>query len=67
VVVGHSAGPSATRQAVRYGIFLAFVVAALFGGKLLVDSLDTPVGNDVPQSAPWAEQGAPSHPPKPLQ
>jgi hypothetical protein len=66
-VVGHSYGPSKTRQAVLYGIFLACVVALFIGGKLLVDALDTPVGNDVPHSAAWAQPDAKQHPVKPLQ
>jgi hypothetical protein len=66
-VVGHSAGASAMRQAVRYGIFLVCLVAVLIGAKVLIDSLDTPVGNDVPQSAPWAQPDAKQRPTKPLQ
>src|SRR6266542_6031919 len=63
-VVGHSYGASKTRQAALYGIFLLCLVAAFVGGKLLVDALDTPVGSNVPQSAPWAKPDAPQHPPK---
>ncbi len=66
-VVGHSYGPSKTRQAVLYGVFLLCVAALFVGGKLLVDALDTPVGSNVPQSAPWAQPDAKQHPPKPLQ
>jgi hypothetical protein len=67
VVVGHSYGPSKMRQLALYGVFLLVVAALLFGGKLLVDSLDTPVGKNIPNSAPWAQPNAPQHPPKPLQ
>jgi hypothetical protein len=67
VVVGHSYGPTKMRQLALYGVFLAVLAALLFGGKLLVDSLDTPVGKDIPNSAPWAQPNAPEHPPKPLQ
>jgi hypothetical protein len=66
-VVGQSYGPSKARQLALYGIFLAVVAALLIGGKLLVDSLDTPVGKNIPNSAPWAQPNAKQHPPKPLQ
>jgi hypothetical protein len=66
-VVGHSYGPSKARQLALYGIFLAVVVALVIGGKLLVDALDTPVGKNIPNSAPWAQPNAKQHPPKPLQ
>jgi hypothetical protein len=66
-VVGHSYGPSKTRQVLLYGVFLLCVGALFIGAKLLVNALDTPVGNDVPHSAPWAQQHAKQRPPKPLQ
>jgi hypothetical protein len=66
-VVGHSYGPSKTRQIVLYGIFLLCLAALFIGGKLLVDALDTPVGKHVPHTAPWAKHGASQRPPKPLQ
>jgi hypothetical protein len=66
-VVGKTYGPTKTRQLALYGIFLLVLVAVLFGGKLLVDSLDTPVGNDIPNSAPWAQPNAKQHQPEPLQ
>ncbi|HMC07390.1 MAG TPA: hypothetical protein VKG89_08370 [Solirubrobacterales bacterium] len=66
-VVGQSYGPSKTRQLTLYGIFLAVVAAILIGGALLVNALDTPVGKQIPQSAPWAQPNAKQHPPKPLQ
>jgi hypothetical protein len=66
-VVGKTYGPTKARQLVLYGIFLALVVALAIGGKLLVDSLDTPVGKNIPNSAPWAQPNAKQHPPKPLQ
>jgi len=66
-VVGHGYGPSTARQLTLYGIFLAVVVALAIGGALLVNALDTPVGNDVPQSAPWAQPDARQHNPTPLQ
>src|SRR5438477_2490301 len=49
-VVGHSYGPSKTRQLLLYGIFLAVVAVLVIGGKLLVDALDTPVGKNIPNS-----------------
>jgi hypothetical protein len=66
-VVGHSYGPSKTRQILLYGLFLVCVAALVIGGKLLVDAVDTPVGKDIPHSAPWAQPDAKQHPPKPLQ
>ena len=66
-VVGQSYGPSKTRQLTLYGIFLAVVAAILIGGAILVSALDTPVGKQIPQSAPWAQPHAKQHPPKPLQ
>ena len=66
-VVGQSYGPSKTRQLTLYGIFLAVVAALVIGGIMLINALDTPVGKNVPNTAPWAQQGVKQHPPKPLQ
>jgi len=66
-VVGQSYGPSKSRQLVVYLGFLAVVVALVVGGIILVGSLDTSVGKDVPNSAPWAKQGAKQINPKPIQ
>jgi hypothetical protein len=66
-VVGKTYGPTKARQLTLYGIFLAVVAALVIGGILLVNALDTPVGKNVPNSAPWAQPGVKQHPPKPLQ
>jgi hypothetical protein len=65
-VVGSSYGPSKTRQAASYGIAIAVIVALGVGGKLLADKLDQPPDH-IEATAPWAQQDAPQHPPKPLQ
>src|SRR5215216_7967360 len=54
-VVGQSYGPSKTRQLVVYGVFLAVVAAIAVGGFILIGKLDTSVGKDVPNSAPWSK------------
>ena len=66
-VVGESFGPSKSRQLVVYVGFLAVLVALVVGGFLLVGALDTSVGKDVPNSAPWAKQDAKQINPKPIQ
>src|SRR3954452_21736192 len=66
-VVGQSYGPSKTRQLVVYLGFLAVVAALVVGGIILVGALDTGVGKNVPNSAPWAKQGAKQIKPKPIQ
>jgi hypothetical protein len=53
-VVGHSWGPSKTRQLAYYGIFVAFVIALYIGGKIAVDELDKAPAND-PAKAPWSK------------
>ena len=65
-VVGQSYGPSAKRQLVLYGIFLAVVVALVIGGKILIDTLDQPPDTNA-NAAPWGQPGAPQHAPRPLQ
>jgi hypothetical protein len=67
MVVGKTYGPTKTRQLTLYGIFLAVVVALVIGGIVLINALDTPVGKNVPNSAPWAQPGVKQHAPKPLQ
>src|SRR3954449_8013861 len=57
-VVGQSYGPSKTRQLVLYGVFLAVVAVLAFGGYLLIQSQDTGVGKNVPNTAPWSKPGA---------
>src|SRR4051795_8002990 len=57
-VVGEKVGPSKKRQLVVYLGFLAIVVALVVGGIILVGSLDTSVGKNVPNSAPWSKSGA---------
>ena len=66
-VVGQSYGPSKARQFALYGVFLAVVAALAFGGYLLIQTQDTGVGKDVPNSAPWSKPGAKQIPPKPIQ
>lgn len=66
-VVGQRVGPSKTRQLAVYLGFLAVVAALAVGGLLLVSNLDTSVGKDVPNSAPWAKQGDHLEKPKPIQ
>jgi hypothetical protein len=66
-VVGRSYGPSKARQLVVYLVFLAVVAALVVGGIILVNNLDTPVGKDIPHSAPWAKPGAQQIKPKPIQ
>ena len=66
-VVGESFGPSKTRQLAVYVAFLAVVAVLVVGGFLLVGALDTSVGKDVPNSAPWAKQDAKQINPKPIQ
>src|SRR4051794_10647110 len=66
-VVGQSYGPSKTRQLALYGVFLAVLAALVVGGIVLVGKLDTPVGKDVPNSAPGSKPGAKQIQPKPIQ
>src|SRR4051794_41760384 len=66
-VVGQSYGPSKTRQLALYGVFLAVVAALVVGGIVLVGQLDTPVGKDLPNSAPWSKPGVKQIRPKPIQ
>jgi hypothetical protein len=66
-VVGQSYGPSKTRQLALYGVFLAVLAALVVGGIVLVGKLDTPVGKDVPNSAPWSKAGVKQIQPKPIQ
>ena len=66
-VVWESVGPSKTRQLAVYLVFLAVLAALVVGGMILIGSLDTSVGKNVPNSAPWAKQGAKQSNPKPIQ
>jgi hypothetical protein len=66
-VVGEKVGPSKKRQLAVYLGFLAILAALAVGGIILVGSLDTSVGKDVPNSAPWAKQGAKQVQPKRIQ
>ena len=66
-VVGQRVGASKTKQLAVYLGFLAVVAALAVGGLLLVSNLDTSVGKDVPNSAPWAKQGTHLEKPKPIQ
>jgi hypothetical protein len=66
-VVGRSYGPSKSRQLVMYLGFLAVAAALVVGGIILIGSLDTSVGKNVPNSAPWSKPGAKQISPKPIQ
>jgi hypothetical protein len=66
-VVGQSYGPSKARQLAVYLGFLAILAALVVGGIILIGSLDTSVGKNVPNSAPWAKPGAKQSNPKPIQ
>lgn len=66
-VVGQSYGPSKTRQLAVYLGFVAIVAALVVGGIILVGNLDTSVGKNVPNSAPWSKPGAKQIKPKPIQ
>ena len=60
-VIGQRYGASRTKQALYYGTFVAFVVAAYFGLKVAVDHLDKAPAHDKDQ-APWSKPGAPDEP-----
>ena len=66
-VVGQSYGPSKTRQLAVYMVFLAVVAALVVGGIILIGALDTSVGKNVPNSAPWSKPGVHQSTPKPIQ
>src|SRR3954454_21145281 len=66
-VVGEKVGPSKKRQLAVYLGFLAIAVALVVGGIILVGSLDTSVGKNVPNSAPWSKSGAKQLEPKRIQ
>jgi hypothetical protein len=66
-VVGQSYGPSKARQLGLYGIFLAVAAAVVIGGIFLIGKLDTGVGKNVPNSAPWSKPGVKQIKPKPIQ
>jgi hypothetical protein len=66
-VIGESYGPSKARQLGLYAIFLAVAAAVVIGGIILVGKLDTGVGKDVPNSAPWSKPGVKQIKPKPIQ
>lgn len=65
-VVGHSYGPSRSRQLLYYGIFVAFVIALYIGGSIAVDELDAPPANN-PDEAPWSQPDSPQIPPQRFQ
>src|SRR3954470_81132 len=66
-VVGEKVGPSKKRQLAVSPGFLAIVVPLVGGGITLVGSLDTSVGKNVPNSAPWSKSGAKQLEPKRIQ
>ena len=66
-VVGQSYGPSKLRQLALYGVFLAVLAAVVVGGIILIGKLDTSVGKNVPNSAPWSKPGVRQIQPKPIQ
>src|SRR5215217_8587954 len=65
-VVGERVGPSKTRQLAVYVGFLAVLAALVVGGLILIGSLDTSVGKDVPCSAPWCKDQPKQINPKPI-
>jgi hypothetical protein len=65
-VVGHTYGPTKTRQLALYGVFLALLAVVVVGGIILIGKLDTSVGK-VPNSAPWSKPGVKQFQPKPIQ
>ncbi len=65
-VVGKSYGASFAKQAAIYGAFVALVVALAIGAKILIDHADKAPAHNAAE-APWAQPGAPQHPPKPLE
>jgi hypothetical protein len=66
-VVGHSYGPSKTRQLALYGVFLLVLAVVVVGGLFLIGKADTGVGSDVPNTAPWSKPDAREIQPKPIQ
>jgi hypothetical protein len=66
-VVGESFGPSKTRQLAVYLGAVVVAAALVVGGILLLGALDTSVGKNVPNSAPWAKPGVKQTTPKPIQ
>jgi hypothetical protein len=65
-VSGGSYGPSFGRQATLYGIVIVVLVGLVIGFRALADKLDEPPKHIEP-TAPWAQDGAPQIPPKPIQ
>lgn len=61
-VVGQSWGPSKARQALYYGLAIAFVIALYIGGKIAIDELDKAPAHNTDQ-APWSQPNAPQTPP----
>jgi len=55
-VVGQGYGPSRGRQLLYYGLFLGFLIAVYFGGKLAISELDKAPKHN-PAVAPWAKPG----------
>jgi hypothetical protein len=51
-IIGQGYGPSRARQLLYYGIFVAFLVAAVIGFKIAVDELDKAPAKDK-DAAPW--------------
>ena len=65
-VVGHSYGPSKSRQLVYYGLFVAFLVVLYIGGKVAIDQLDKAPAHNAAK-APWSQPNAPQTPPQRFQ
>jgi hypothetical protein len=66
-VVGQTYGPTKTRQLALYGLFLAVLAVVVVGGIILIGKLDTGVGKQVPNSAPWSKPGVRQTQPPPIQ
>ena len=58
-IIGQGYGPSRGRQLLYYGIFVAFLVAAVIGFKIAVDELDKAPAKDK-DAAPWTGTQVPA-------
>ena len=65
-VTGGTYGPTRTRIAVRFAIFLAIVIVLVVAAKIAVDELDKSP-DTVSNEAPWAQPDSPQREPRPLQ
>jgi hypothetical protein len=65
-VAGGTYGPTRTRIAVRFAIFLAIVIVLVVAAKIAVDELDK-APDTISNEAPWAQPDAPQRHPRPLE